>query len=496
MNIMVSFDEFAKIFDHKFWQAVTKKSRLPYDKKINKGELLKTLYSELLNRTYYPSLPRGHIIFQKEHGICRKVPVFQPKDYCVYFYCIKSLEEFIAQNRTPNTFGGWRLGGKLRKKETVEINSIKQESDKYDVFMAEDLGISVWESSYDPISWSKAYGDFNAKLLGECEINDLKQVVEFDIANFYDTIRLDILEERIKLSAGSENAYEVSLLFHFLNYWDRATNLYNRKCVGLPQDEVSDCSRILANFYLQDYDQFLYEKCQEVGATYFRYADDQFIFATTMEDLKQLLYLASLYLSDLGLNINQKKVKYFRKKELIQSRAYKIFDQLNGDMDQLNDVVNELLSMSKEQFERFHNSGIPILNKLIYKDLNKLDDCVLSKILDCFYLSESYLTHPRIDDQKLYKIYTLIKEDLKKGEFIEALKAISNRFLHNYFHYVVLKLFKKTGSDSSCVNSRIQNIQNLSQTKLNTTTLKHTHNEHTIAPSVPTKLKDDTQILF
>ncbi len=56
----------------------------------------------------------------KGHGVAR-IPVFCIEDYIVYYFCIKELEEIISGNRTDHIFGGWTLGGKLRKLEVIDV---------------------------------------------------------------------------------------------------------------------------------------------------------------------------------------------------------------------------------------------------------------------------------------------------------------------------------------------------------------------------------------
>lgn len=104
------------------------------------------------------------------------------------------------------------------------------------------------------------------------------ETVEMDISNFYDCIRLDLLETWINEVSDGSSKEIINLLFHFLNYWNKKVNLSNKQTVGIPQDALSDCSRILANFYLQRYDSYMYEVCSRYNCRYFRYADDQIIF--------------------------------------------------------------------------------------------------------------------------------------------------------------------------------------------------------------------------
>ena len=69
----------------------------------------------------------------------------------------------------------------------------------------------------------------------------------------------------------------ITLLFYLLNQWNRRNTGLHPQAVGLPQDALADCSRILSNYYLQRYDKFAENVCAKAGALYFRYADDQMI---------------------------------------------------------------------------------------------------------------------------------------------------------------------------------------------------------------------------
>ncbi len=52
---------------------------------------------------------------------------------------------------------------------------------------------------------------------------------------------------------------------------------------------LGDCSRILANFYLQDYDAYMKVECDGQAASYLRYADDQIMMANDKEILYNIL---------------------------------------------------------------------------------------------------------------------------------------------------------------------------------------------------------------
>lgn len=116
---MVPFQNFSRWFNRDFWKAFRDGNfpiYVPTVKK-EKDSLIESVYNEIKTSRYAPSLPENEIFMNKGHGVARIVPVFSIKDYCVYYFCIKELEDVLCGNRTQNTFGGWTLGGKIRKKE-------------------------------------------------------------------------------------------------------------------------------------------------------------------------------------------------------------------------------------------------------------------------------------------------------------------------------------------------------------------------------------------
>ena len=163
---MDDLKKFKQYFNRDFWRAFQDKQSffdIPKNK-TGKDSFVENLYKEIEERTYYPSVPRCYIDRDKGNGVTRIVPVFTLKDYCVYYYCIKKIEDKIAYNRVENTFGGWTLGGLMRKGEDDEMEKRRKNFNHYEDFIAELHGISVSEYSFNPVAWARAYGDLNAKL--------------------------------------------------------------------------------------------------------------------------------------------------------------------------------------------------------------------------------------------------------------------------------------------------------------------------------------------
>lgn len=463
---MDDLKKFKQYFNRDFWRAFQDKQSF-FDipkSKTDKDAFIENLYSEIQERKYYPSVPRCYINRDKGNGVTRIVPVFTLKDYCVYYYCIKKIEDKIAYNRIENTFGGWTLGGLLRKSEDDEMEKRKKHFIRQEDFIAELHGISVSEYSFNPAAWARAYGDLNSKLYATSKATNYKYVAELDIANYYDSIRLDILEMRIRELVNEEQADIVSLLFHFLNYWNRNTNLYNKQTVGIPQDAMGDCSRILANFYLQPYDKIVFDLCKQNKCKYMRYADDQFLFSEDKNKLHILIFKVSKTLNSLGLSVNQKKVKVSTTEDLINYRSFKIFDLLKKDEDkkdknkveQFVDYYLELLDNSG--LSNIKDNGTPLLNRALFcPAIRGIDISKRTKLMSC-YLDDEYLKNARaIHLEKIYKL--IHKSD--KQEFIKKLNSLSGKLIHNAFHYELLNFYRRNKIDSKSIEKRIEKLSKI-----------------------------------
>lgn len=303
METNITWDEFQKWFNSAFWKAFKNKAfPISIPESSNEREsTVRDVYESIITARYAPNVPEKEIIINKGYGIARTVPVFSIKDYIVFYFCIKELEDVLCGNRTPNTFGGWTLGGRLRYQEKAEIET---EATKYGRY------------SFNPDAWTQAFGEFNALLYAQIDTGDYPYVFELDLSNFYDCIRLDILQRWICEEAPSNKGWIITLLFYFLNHWNRRNTDLHPQTVGIPQDALADCSRILANYYLQRYDKFAEKLCSKVQAVYFRYADDQMILLKSKDSVEKLMLLLTRNLDRYGLRVNQKKYAFWKLRNL------------------------------------------------------------------------------------------------------------------------------------------------------------------------------------
>lgn len=353
---------FIELFKTKFWSKLNE-SLVPFnDKPINKEEFLERLYNQVTNFIYTPSHPRHYIHVNKHNGVTRFVPTFNRKDYCVFYLCIKLLEKEIAVNRIEGTFGGWTLGNPIRLKEEQEIIELDY----------------VPFNTINELSWSKEWRTFQGIARKYLATGDYNYFINLDIANFYDTINLAILERKIRHAIPKAKQEVATLLFHFLHNWNKRLEGYNTKTVGIPQDEIGDCSRILANFYLQDYDLIMKSICEKYNSQFIRFADDQIIYTHDQKTARVILFEASRELFRQNLNLNSSKVKEFESREEFNTYwAFDIFDLLS-DKENMNSI----------------NEGIRNYFDLIDGDVRFRDNSVLKRILSMnFDLIEPELRH-------------------------------------------------------------------------------------------------------
>lgn len=416
-------ESFLKIFETSFWKKL-KESIVPHTDSPEKSVFLDELYDEVTNMTYNPSNPRDYIVINKHNGISRYVPTFTRKDYCVYYLCIKLLEEEIAINRIEGTFGGWTLGNPIRLKEEQEIIEL----DYVPFNTVNDLGwIKEWQS-FQGIA--KRYRDLDT---WTCFVNT-------DISNFYDCINLTILERKIRHVVPKHKQEVVTLLFHFLRNWNKKLEGYNIKTVGIPQDEIGDCSRILANFYLQDYDLQMKNICDSLNAKYVRFADDQIIYAKSLDDAKNILFSASRELLRINLNLNSSKVKEFRTiQQFNEYWSFELFDLLNNDdTDSINKAVEKYLYNLNNQL-KFRDTSV--LKRLLRTDFKLIKPefrlQILAKFFNPDFLATLNLWH-----------FKRIREKVNNDdEFFGELDILIPQVPFNAFHYNLLSFYQKERPD-------------------------------------------------
>ena len=427
----MKWEDFNRWFNRDFWKAFSNRTfpiKIPKTEE-DKDATVRAVFDSIESARYAPSIPETEIVIDKGHGVARTVPVFCIKDYIVYYFCIKELEDVISGNRTDHTFGGWSLGGTLRKLENIDV-----------VF---DTGFSGARYSFNPRAWQKAFGEFNSLLFSQLETGAYTHILQFDISNFYDCVRLDILERQIRedapahQEASAHKGWIIALLFYFLNQWNRRNTGLHPQGVGIPQDALADCSRLLANYYLQRYDKFAAKICTKVGADYFRYADDQMILLNGTHHIEELMLLLTRNLDRYGLRVNQKKVDLWTVEKLEEHRCRSIqaiFAEPgdNQDTKLVRKFVDAYFKLSDVQLAEAWNRGLPLLNRLLWANIESLPQSLFNKLLTR-YTSESYLL--RAEKNKLLRVHELNQKRKKPINLEKRLTDLGASKVHNQIHY-------------------------------------------------------------
>lgn len=222
-----------------------------------------------------------------------------------------------------------------------------------------------------------------------------------------------------------------------LHYWNKKIDSYNAKMVGIPQCEFGDQSRLLANFYLQDYDEKIKTICEKSGAKYLRFADDQEIFANTSEDLKNIIYNIALELNKIGLNLNASKVSIYSTKEFEEFWSF--------------DIMNLLDINTKESV----NIAVDMFIELVEKNKNFRKDIVLRRILNKYMqsikLESKFEILKQITSKNfitinnsyyMNKTYNCLNNEEKKI-YLETLEEIFFESFYNGNLYEILNFYKK-----------------------------------------------------
>lgn len=445
-------EHFKRWFNQSFWR-VFKDQTFPIHipKTPNeKAALIDNVYAAISSARYAPSIPEAEIVMNKGHGVARTVPVFCVEDYCVYYFCIKELEGVLCVNRTPNTFGGWTLGGRLRRQEDADIECELTEYGRY---------------SFNPRAWTHAFGEFNSLLFAQLDQGNYSHVLQFDLSNFYDCVRLDMLERWIREEADSEKGWIITLLFYLLNQWNRRNTGLHSQSVGLPQDILADCSRILANYYLQKYDQFATTVCASYLAMYFRYADDQMILLNDPASVECLLLLMTRRLDRFGLRVNQKKVDLWTAAGLEEYRCRAIqfiFAEKGDNKDPalVRQFADAYVAIPQASLEKSWNRGMPLLNRLLWSNVESLPKSLLNAIF-VRLTSEEYLL--LADCKKLARIHQLNGKRTRPIDLPSRLRTIGQRSVHNSYHYEVrafASILRDTDLSRFC-NARLASLDQL-----------------------------------
>jgi hypothetical protein len=454
-------EEFIKICsDRRFWQWIKNKSIVSYGRLPPKEEFLRNLVKQIEYRNYYPSPPKEYLILNKGKGVIRVIPVLKLDDLCVYYYCVRKLERYIALNHVAGTFGGFGLNGKLRRVEEEELKKIRDEhkiirfEDKSYVFKISTPYPEI--SSFNSKAWQVEWGDFTKKLYFNSADFTKGYVAELDISNFYDSIQLDNLEFKLRKYISHNQNEIVYLLMHFLRFWNRHVNFYRQQGAGIPQDLFGECSRILANFYLQDYDKKISFFAKGKKARFFRYADDQIIFANSKKEIEEIIVKASSLLMREGLNFNQKKIR------LMTAREFKRYYSFNNFIALAHKQTRTIRILELEKQIRFYlrfksglrKGGSSLLKRilgLLGKTKRRPKNFILLKN---HLLSDELLLETPLMVSDFLRIYRILNKR-EKARMVRALDGAINDCFYSDRLYNLKKFYSEIRRSVVLIKSRI-----------------------------------------
>ena len=127
MKFIKNEEEFLNFFSSSLYNKIIKESTIKINRKLNKREyknIILNLYKELKNYEYRTDVIDEKLFTYKTNNVARIIPILSVKDELLYYFVCKMLEDEIAVNRTENTYGGWRIGNKIKIEEDAEIEYV------------------------------------------------------------------------------------------------------------------------------------------------------------------------------------------------------------------------------------------------------------------------------------------------------------------------------------------------------------------------------------
>ncbi len=437
--------EFQNLVTNSSFVKAMKKSLIPYEphefprNAKHREDSNRILFDDIRSRRYMPSVPRGYIYKEKSNGIPRIIPTLRYRDNCIYYYCLRKIEVddgFVA-NRQPDTFGGWVMGNRFRALEEFQLSERSPDSSD-DAAPALDYSPP---SAINKAKWSEEWKKYQALLSTVAREGKFQCFACLDISNFYDSISTPTLIRLLHSSLSPGMAPVINLLDVFLSNWQRDLQGYRSVQVGIPQDDVGEPSRMLANFYLHEYDKSMraFVAGLDPPGRYFRYSDDQVIMASTHDHVMRSLVFATSCLARHGLNINATKAEVFFDWDTHEMQWGKdIFDLLEDGASQ-----SSIQTGADHFVARYRDSKLPwrsesVLKRLVNLGLHQLTQATRDEIA-LIALDPSNLRHA--SNWWLKKLAPSLNEEQRLTLF-KNLDELVEESTFTYFLYEVHAFYK------------------------------------------------------
>ena len=160
------------------------------------------------------------------------------------------------------------------------------------------------------------------------------------------------------------------------------------------------------------------------------------------------MLLLTRNLDQYGLRVNQKKVILWRVEDLEQHRCRNIqaiFAKQgdNKDPELVRKFVDAYLKLSAKELAATWNEGLPLLNRLLWANLESLPQKLFNKLLTR-YTHESYLL--QADQGKLVRIHELNQKRKRPINLRKRFTDLAKVKVHNSFHYECLGFARATNN--------------------------------------------------
>lgn len=424
---MIDIQDFRDTVDNKFWSHINKETLLLSTENRTKEKIISEVVNLVNDGKYVPNGVRGFLIFNKSRDslnrIARIVPSFYPSDYIFLYYLLKKLEEELSMHIHPNAFGSFRNFKFFRDKEIGNHELLGYE------YLPSVAAVSSYHKNY----WIFEWKEFLGKARRLFQNSKYKYFISFDIADFYPSINLLLLERKVRSAVPREKQTLVDLLFYFLQYSNNKFKRYVPEIKGIPQDEVGDLSRVLANFFLQDFDHEINNFAKQLNSEVLRYADDHIIYAPDEKSASSILFFASIQLQKIGLTVNSGKVHDYKSRgQFSRFWSFDIHELLDQKKWKLG--AQKYLERNKNEFR-----WPTVLFRFLGANTKKINSTDYSQICKEF-LSDSLVSNMKHSDMlRLY--YFLPKSE--RDKFLVKLYRLSKNNNFNSFHYNLLKAINK-----------------------------------------------------
>jgi hypothetical protein len=315
----------SKGLTRKVWQQL-EKSLVPI---VSKDQLL-TLEAEvddlnfkIRSNSYMPGTGHGYFGVEKRLGVTRFLPILSRADMAVYYQLCGELGDLVLIDRA-DIYGGWQVVPQPEGTEDLDRSSRME-------IVAARYQQGYFQDTLSNAAWFQGFKSFTQLITTIINSKDGygNYVAITDIANFYDSIDVFRLISKLR-DKLPEYSSHLELLQVFLNFWNRRSTGYQASTKGLPQEIISDGSRNLSHFYLQDFDDRFSGYCGSEGLRYVRWADDMLVFGPSPQKLEAAMHKASRMLLAEGLNLSAPKTKIMGKRQFSNYRGLDVLDSINS----------------------------------------------------------------------------------------------------------------------------------------------------------------------